>query len=236
MSPDLYRRDALATLGAAIRPVLSAGELRGLRDAVSAHIDRVSRSLLAPYASTFPDASLEERLERLAQRDRGLAETLWHAACADAQRDPRIAALPGLPALREAVSEVAGITVGEATIRVRANIPALPHRRQQWHSDVARDDGTACAQIRVTCWLPLIDVDETNGSLEICAGRRSAPIPHARPDRRFVIPDEDLEGQRLSVRCPAGHGVFLDRFTPHRALPNQSGRARWSVVLWLKAA
>jgi hypothetical protein len=28
--------------------------------------------------------------------------------------------------------------------------------------------------------------------------------------------------------------LFLDRFLPHRTLPNQTTRIRWTLVMWVK--
>ena len=53
----------------------------------------------------------------------------------------------------------------------------------------------------------------------------------------FVIP-EWLVAQDAKVRpdVPADCCPLMDRYTSHRALPNQTGSTRWSLVAWMKSA
>jgi hypothetical protein len=127
-----------------------------------------------------------------------------------------------------------GRRIGGRIERVRASIGVFPEEAHGWHSDVARDDGTSCGRVAVTAWIPLSDAGPAGGGLEVSPGRRSEPLPH-REDRGFTI-DEAVLGDRPRIRpsVPAGSVLFLDRFTPHRALP-PGPTARFALVVWMKA-
>ncbi len=77
-----------------------------------------------------------------------------------------------------------------------------------------------------------MDTGPDSGGLEFVVGMRDAPIAH---DPAFEIAETNLAGlPRRAVGCAIGHGLFMDRFTPHRALPNMTDAARLALVMWLK--
>ncbi len=199
-------------------------------------MDGVARALCKPFEDSRPDLGIERRLDAIAETDRSYAELLLSAACTDAHRRPELQALVDSPALRSRVEMAMKAPLGATTVRLRANVPSLPHRRQPWHSDVARNDGSPCARIRLTAWIPLSDVHSDNGTLEVAEGLRDGPVPHDNSSGRFLIPDELVGDRRHVIVCGAGSAVLLDRYTPHRAVPNRSTDARWSLVVWIKAA
>jgi ectoine hydroxylase-related dioxygenase (phytanoyl-CoA dioxygenase family) len=126
------------------------------------------------------------------------------------------------------------------TIRVRVNIPALLQTRHGWHSDVAITTAvhsdSSCHTVLGACWIPLSDTQGDNGGLELVAAAQRQPLAHQRTDEgSFVIPDALLEGlPREAIAVRAGQAAVIDRFTPHRSLPNLSDQVRWSVVAWVK--
>lgn len=236
MSP-LSSATGVASQGLAVLPVFSHDNIQSARAALRAYLDRLADALLAPTADTLPGLDLEDRLEQVARRDPSLADTLWRAVCSDAQRDPRIAALASDPRLLALAEQAAGGPVAPPTVRVRANIPALAHRRQDWHTDVAVLDGTPCATLCLTCWVPLVDVGPGNGTLEVVLGARTGPPPQHKDERgRYRLDPGALDGPRHLVHAPAGSVVMMSPYAPHRAIPNTSGQARWSVAMWFKPA
>ena len=148
---------------------------------------------------------------------------------ADAQRDPRLAAIATLLAPEIPTGHV---------IRTRAAIPAFRARISPWHQDVPRpQSATGCATVRVACWIPLSDVDEHSGALEVLPGAWDVPCLHeADDDGHFGIPEEALPGvEPRVVPMRSGDVLLLDRFIPHRARPTRGLQGRWSVVMWVKA-
>ena len=226
--------------GFALRPALfTHEEIASLRQAIADSIDRVARVMLTPFAMSLPSAPIEERLERVAREDRAYASALLQVVMADAQRDPRVMALATHPVLNDAIGAVLApdVPTGQV-IRARAAIPAFRSRVSPWHQDVPRPrSGTGCATVRVACWIPLSDVDEHTGALEVLPGAWNGPFPHeAGDDGHFGIPEDALPpGERRVVAMRSGDVLLLDRFIPHRARPTRGLQGRWSVVMWVKA-
>jgi len=226
--------------GFAILPeMFTEREIAAFRAAITDSIDRVARVMLTPFASSLPSAPLEERLERVAREDRAYASALLQVVMADAQRDRRLIAIATHAALSNAVASVLApeVTTGHV-IRTRAAIPAFTSRISPWHQDVPHPQSrTGCATVRLACWIPLSDVDEHTGALEVLPGGWTEPYPHeAGDDGHFAIPDHLLpSGERRVVPMRAGDVLLLDRFIPHRARPPRALHGRWSVVMWVKA-
>jgi len=214
-------------------------EIGRLRSAIEESIDRVARVMLTPYEASWPGTPLEERLERVAREDRAYASALLHVVMADAQRDLRFTALAEHPLLAAAVNQVVSpdLPTGHV-IRTRAAIPAFTSRMSPWHQDVPRpSEKTGCATVRVACWIPLSDVDENTGALEVLPGAWKAPCRHeVGDDGHFAIPQAELpNGEPRVVSMRLGDVLLLDRFVPHRARPTRGLQGRWSVVMWVKA-
>ncbi len=209
--------------------------------AIHETVDRVARALRTPYEESAPQQDVFHRLQAVALRNPVYASALVAAVFADAHLDPRIAGLKDDRRLQDAVAGLCGdFEPGGVTVRVRLNIPAMTQKRHGWHSDVAittavRPDST-CHTVLAACWIPLSDVDENKGGLELVTVPLSQPLTHQRAeDGRYVIPDASLDGlPRQAIAVRAGQAAIIDRFTPHRALPNTSECVRWSVVAWVK--
>ncbi|MES2412403.1 MAG: phytanoyl-CoA dioxygenase family protein [Pseudomonadota bacterium] len=223
--------------------MFSAEELAAMGAAIHETVDSVAKALRTPYEESAPALDVFHRLQSIALRNPVYATAFVSAVFADAHRDPRIAFLADDGRLQKAVAELCGdFEPGGVTVRVRLNIPAMTRKRHGWHSDVAlthavRPDST-CHTVLAACWIPLADVDENNGGLELVTTPLAQPIPHERtPAGAYFIPDAALEGlPRQPVAVRAGQAAIIDRFTPHRSLPNTSDRVRWSVVAWVKGS
>lgn len=230
MTETSYDRD-----GFAVAPVFEPAMVEAARADIVEQIDRLSRALYLPFEQTFPEEPLGRRLDRLWEQDRAQANLLRMAICTDAHRGPRLSAIADAPELRQAAERLGGRPLGANVVRVRASIGVFPEHLHEWHSDVARDDGTSCGRVWITAWIPLSDAGPDSGGLELVPGRRSAPYPH-REDRAFAIDEPELDGlARVRPHCPAGSVIFLDRFTPHRSMP-AGADARFALVVWMKAA
>jgi ectoine hydroxylase-related dioxygenase (phytanoyl-CoA dioxygenase family) len=224
---------------AVVPSVFTNGEIGTLRQAIADSIDRVARVMLTPFASSLPGAPIEERIERVARTDRAYASALLQVVMADAQHDPRLAALASHPRLADAVSgAIAPAVASGHVIRTRAAIPSFAARVSPWHQDVPRpQSATGCTTVRVACWIPLSDVDEHSGAIEVLPGEWTTPCPHvAGDDGHFGIPEAALPaGAPHVIPMRAGDLLLLDRFVPHRGRPTRGLHGRWSVVIWVKA-
>jgi hypothetical protein len=221
------------------RNIFCPAEIKQLQDSITDTTNRLARGFLTPYASSLPDLPLEERLEQVAQRDRAYAYALLHGIFADAHLDPRIAGLADHPRLMAHVQHFVAPQriIGHIT-RVRVNIPSFPQKRSPWHQDVTNHRGPDghYSPVALACWIPLVDATVANGTLEAIPGVYDAPYPHQQTEdgKIFIAPDLLPDASRETLPCPAGDVIFLDRFLPHRTLPNQSTRIRWTLVMWVK--
>ena len=214
-------------------------EIGSFRQTIADTIDRVARVMLTPFEASLPSAPLEERIERVARDDRAYASALLQVVMADAQHDARLTALATHATLTHTIETALAPDVATGhIIRTRAAIAAFTSRISPWHQDVSRpQSGTGCATVRVACWIPLSDVGEHSGALEVIPGNWTAPCRHETGnDGHFAIPDEALpDGERRVISMRTGDVLLLDRFIPHRARPPRGPQGRWAVVMWVKA-
>lgn len=222
------------TEGYQILSFLSNAQLNGFRSVIGDRLDAAIQSQKVPAELRFSGEPSEKRLERIAQLDNKIAESLLLSIYQTAHLDERIGFLDGDPALREIAENLLGAEIKTFTIRVRANVPSLPGKRQDWHSDVSVLDDGEFAKVKIACWIPLANVGIHNGTLEIVPGRRAKPMAHHGDPNHHTIREEDLAAQEKKILdCSLGSAVFLDSFVPHRAIPNLSDSVRWSVVIWM---
>ena len=101
-----------------------------------------------------------------------------------------------------------------------------------WHQDEAYW-GKNLDDKGVTCWMPLQDVDESNGCMHFTdRGHLDGMLEHARPDHiksdlLFCRPDIDR-----TVACPIDQCsvTFHHGKTPHMTMPNNSDRWRQAIT------
>lgn len=226
---------SVAEHGFAVAKVFPPRMVRASQADLSDHIDRVARALHTPFARSRPELPLAERLDEIAKTDRAYANLLRLAVLTDAHLGPALTNLAEDPVLKYEAERHAGRKLGDTTVRVRASLSAFPEHRHAWHSDVAIDDGSDCGRLSVTAWIPLMDTGPNSGGLEIAVGRQQAPFPHVRASDFHIEEDSLVNLPRATPTVAAGEVLFLDRFTPHRTLPN-TGAARFALVVWMKAA
>jgi Phytanoyl-CoA dioxygenase (PhyH) len=222
--------------GYVVAPLFAPQEVTPLRDAIAEHMRRLSAALLLPPESSAPEAPYDRRIEQLAVEHPAYAQLLATAVATDAHLAPAAVRLARESRLHEYAERLLGAPVHGQTVRFRGNSSVLSARRHAWHSDVAVVDGTPCGSVRIAAWIPLVDAGPDSGGLEIAPGLRSEPLPHDATPGRFEIPEARLaNAPKDRPLVPLGSCLFLDRFTPHRALRNTSGRTRWSLVVWMRA-
>lgn len=220
--------------GHCVRPVFDPAMVIEAQADITDELDRIARALHLPFERSRPDLPLCERLDAIASSEPSYANLLRLAVVTDAHRGPRLTALAESPALRAEGERLCGRPIIGCTVRVRASLAAFPEHRHRWHSDVAIDDGSDCARLRVTAWIPLMDAGPDSGGLEIAAGRLAEPRPHTREAGYHISEDKIDAMPRRRPYCEAGSALFLDRFTPHRTLPHD-GRGRYALVVWMRA-
>ena len=86
----------------------------------------------------------------------------------------------------------------------------------------------------LTVWIPMVDVDEQNGCLQIVPGSHKQGLrPCHRDENGRLVPVEDIEswGEVQNMCMKAGDVLVLGNLTFHRSLENSSEGIRWSMDL-----
>ena len=96
-----------------------------------------------------------------------------------------------------------------------------------WHQDraVAHEEGDRTQM--VTVWIAMVDVDETNGCLQVVPGKPQM-YPHCPQRQTSIAPGLLDESKAVPLPVKAGGAVIFHPLTPHASLDNTSDRFRWS--------
>ena len=108
-------------------------------------------------------------------------------------------------------------------------------QRSSFHQDAAVLLPEADDSLVVTTWIPLVDADEINGTLQVYPNCHKGPIrTHVKvPDGWTITDDEKPEGEPVTIPVERGGLIMLHCRTPHGSQPNRAGTIRWSMdVRW----
>ena len=112
-----------------------------------------------------------------------------------------------------------------------------------WHQDSIYYNGNANPDQSVvlsersqilTVWIPMVDVDEKNGCLQIIPGSHKRGLrPAQRDENGRQVPIEDVEtwADVKNIKMKVGDVCVFGNLTFHRSLANISDEIRWSIDL-----
>lgn len=116
----------------------------------------------------------------------------------------------------------------------RPDLPNQAFTDTPWHQDAQCCPSLAGTKFLVM-WMPLMDVDETNGCLQVAIGRQhqGRVYPNYKDPTGYYISMRPGDAARLeqleTLRMKRGDLLFFNEMLPHRAIPNHSEKIRWSV-------
>ncbi len=116
---------------------------------------------------------------------------------------------------------------------VRTKLPGETVTTFPWHQDSGYYGDPTEFHI-LSLWIPLMDVDEHNGCMQVLPGsHRWGLRPVDSDDEGHHIPTEDIEsrGEIVTLPMKAGDIFACHNLTFHRSLMNQSDDIRWSIDL-----
>jgi len=106
------------------------------------------------------------------------------------------------------------------------------HELVPWHQDAGVTMEDADSSDIVTCWMPMCDATREVGCMEVLPGAsKLGHLEHVSLGGSTIRPDLLPNITPLCAECPRGGAVFMTKYTPHRGLPNQSTRVRWTIDL-----
>ena len=155
---------------------------------------------------------------------------------------PQLAALWGSPNLLEMIEQILGPEIaGHPVWNLRTKAPSHVLSTVPWHQDTAYLAAGAEHTFQPTAWIPLIDADSENGTIQVLkGGHKSGKVfRHQLENKKaskaswyLYIDDEDLPpGEVVTCNMPMGSILLLNQLVPHRSTENRSDRIRWSVDL-----
>ena len=101
-----------------------------------------------------------------------------------------------------------------------------------WHQDQGVTREEADASEILTVWFPLVDVDRTNGCLQVLPGvTRLGLLQHERTGGTHIKPSSMPQVEPCDCVMRRGDLLLMSAYTPHHGHQNRSDRVRWSIDL-----
>ena len=227
-----------------VRGVLDERDFDPLRGVISSAIDCRAQGLYdrGKISSLYEDLSFYRRLTRILRESQEGPLLSWNWNREVFSRE--VYELITHPKILDIVASLIGseITVnGDYWIRFK--MPTGGESIFPWHQDSIYYNGNADAGQQVTfseesqiltVWIPMVDVDEDNGCLQIIPGSHKQGLrPPRRDGHGRLVPIEDVEswGEVQNVRMKVGDVLVFGNLTFHRSLANTSEDIRWSIDL-----
>ncbi len=220
------------------RGVIPGDDLTPVKSALATVIDEQIAQLHADGAvtETFADASFERRLALMCDR---YPEHLWAVMgpiFSGRFTGPEIFHAITHPSLLSCVESLIGPTIiGSSVYRVRPKLPNWDRGEVPWHQDSGYFLAHCDSMLVLTCWAPLIDVDENNGCLYVIPGSHRDGITRHYTGGHggyLEIAGEDLPtGEHVPLPMRQGDVLFLTNLTAHASFVNRTEDVRWSLDL-----
>ena len=221
-----------------VENLLSREDVQAVIDDIEMIVDELARRLHAAgrIRDLHAGHGFGTRLAALEAECPGAA--IWVTHLGDLR--PGLRELWSSPKLLDIVEDLIGRDIaGHPIWNIRSKTPRTTLMTVPWHQDTAYLKPGAERTEQPVAWIPLTDVTERNGALQMVRGghKPGAAIRHRLhrdvSDSRssFLYIDEaDLPaGEIVTCEVEFGSVIFLNQLIPHRSLENHSDAVRWSV-------
>eukprot|EP00039_Didymoeca_costata_P029331 m.24201 g.24201 ORF g.24201 m.24201 type:complete len:329 (+) comp7585_c0_seq1:131-1117(+) len=100
-----------------------------------------------------------------------------------------------------------------------------------WHQDQGVTREEADASEILTCWIPLVDIEDDLGLMVLPDYVEKGLLPHVKKDYGTTIDPSIIAKDHKGVPCGMKRGdlLFMNRYTPHRGQLNHYDKVRWSL-------
>jgi hypothetical protein len=219
------------------RGLLLTEELDPVIQRIDAQVAELAAQLYSEglISSTFDDLGFEKRLAALERAYSG-ASVIIHS---NGILPLEFAKLWSNPKLLEVIEQLLGPEIaGHPVWNLRAKTPMTALATVPWHQDTAYLEAGAEDTFQPTAWIPLVDTNEVNGTLQVIrGGHKNQTLPHhlekklGKSDSWYLyIREEDLPpGEVVTCSLRKGDVLFLNQLIPHRSTENYSQEVRWSL-------
>jgi phytanoyl-CoA hydroxylase len=222
------------------RGLLRAEDLEPVRQELSAAIDRKAHALLAdgvlsdlhedlPFGKRFgylmaQSPRIQEGFDVNQLRGQAMFGFLHHQRLLDAMEQ-----LLGTEVSCNPIQHVRAKPPQQQTADANKGYFSVP-----WHQDSGVNVVEADASNIITTWIPLVDVDESMGCLQVMPqAHRHGHLPHDASGGYGTAIKAANMPKLAPLKCPvrAGDVIIMHRHCPHHSTPNRSDRCRWSLDL-----
>lgn len=101
-----------------------------------------------------------------------------------------------------------------------------------WHQDAGVTLEEADFSNIITFWIPLVDVTEKSGCMEVMPGAfKLGQLKHQAEGGTTIVHEQLPQMTPQPVPCRKGGMVIMNKYTPHRGTLNQSNHVRWTLDL-----
>ena len=215
--------------------LFTEADMQPVRLAIEDEVDRLADRFYraGKVSSRFADQPFNRRLVLLcesAQESVRIWELRTRAAVT-----PELYRLVRHPGLLELMTAILGPEVAwTGSFAVRVKLPESEVTAFPWHQDTQYYGNPTRHLHVISVWIPLVDVDERNGCLQLLPGsHRWGLLGGARDSERVVQMFEDVEQRGKPVVLPMrrGDALAFTNMTCHASTVNTTDEMRWSIDL-----
>ena len=215
--------------------LFTEADMEPVRLAIEDEVDRLADRFYraGKVSSRFADQPFNRRLVLLcesAQESVRIWELRTRAAVT-----PELYRLVRHPGLLELMTAILGPEVAwTGSFAVRVKLPESEVTAFPWHQDTQYYGNPTRHLHVISVWIPLVDVDERNGCLQLLPGsHRWGLLGGARDSERVVQMFEDVEQRGKPVVLPMrrGDALAFSNLTCHASTVNTTDEMRWSIDL-----
>ena len=223
-----------------VKNALEESELDAVIEELEAWVDRRARELHTEgkIQNLHPEASFETRFGLLFEQ----CKEMGHGLDISASRGKAMFGFLHNKNLLDTVESLVGPEITCNPIQhVRTKPPTVYEGRQgpsfhvvPWHQDAGVMMPEAEVSNIVTCWLPVGDATVEMGCMQALPGVFShGYLSHFKEEAATVTirPEVLPSVEPIDLICYKGDVVLLNKYTPHRSVPNVSDKCRWSLDL-----
>ena len=231
-----YERDGFLI----VEGLLSDDDLQPVIDELAADMDVLARRLFEAgrITSTYADEGFYTRMAAIAS-EYDQAPGLFQIST---PMGPELAALWSSDRLLDIVAAIIGPDIeGGAIWTVRPKAPENVLMTVPWHQDSGYLSPNGQGTAQPACWIPLLDVGEENGCLQVVRGGHRPGVNARHKVEKTVgdprswylyIDEQDLPpGEIVTCAMQKGSALFIHENMPHRGLWNRSDHVRWAIDL-----
>ena len=212
--------------------LLSEEDLAPVQQAVANAVDHIARRLYAEgkIKDLHEDAPFSRRLieihSGLAKESMGWNREVFSEAVYD------LCAHPAVLDMAESLLGSTEITTN-GDYWVRTKLPEEQLTTLPWHQDSDYYGAQTEPLHILSIWMPLVDVDETNGCMQFIPGSHKWGLLPTERQGHHLVPTEDVEARGRVEMLPmtVGDAVAFRNLTFHRSSMNNSDAIRWSIDL-----